>query len=87
MMQFYAKPVDEDFNLLMKSLDKFMGSVDFIQEIRFIGGEPFMYKRIDEVISKILKFSNFNKLVIYTNGTIVPKQDKVKIFQNKKIIL
>jgi len=86
LMQFYAKPVDEDFNLLMKSLDKFMGSVDFIQEIRFIGGEPFMYKRIDEVISKILKFSNFNKLVIYTNGTIVPKQDKVKIFQNKKII-
>jgi len=86
LMQYYAKPVDEDFDLLMKSLGKFMDSVDFIQEIRFIGGEPFMYKRIDEVINKVLEYSNFNKLVVFTNGTIVPKQEKVKTFQNQKII-
>ena len=86
LMQYYAKPVDEDFDLLMKSLGRFMDSVDFIQEIRFIGGEPFMYKRIDEVINKVLEYSNFNKLVVFTNGTIVPKQEKVKTFQNQKII-
>ncbi len=86
LMQYYAKPIDENFNELVKSLDKFMNSIDFIQEIRFIGGEPFMYKRIDEVIEKILKFKNFNKLVVYTNGTIVPKQHRVQTFKNEKII-
>jgi hypothetical protein len=45
-----------------------------------------MYKRIDEVINKVLEYSNFNKLVVFTNGTIVPKQEKVKTFQNQKII-
>tara|TARA_B100001175_G_scaffold146735_1_gene124433 strand:- start:1391 stop:2605 length:1215 start_codon:yes stop_codon:yes gene_type:complete len=86
LMQYYAKPIDEDFDMLMKSVEKFMGSVDYLQEIRFIGGEPFMYKRIDEVINKILEFSNFKSLVVYTNGTIVPKQEKAKTFQNEKII-
>ena len=53
-MQFYAKPVDEDYNQLVKSLDKFMETVDYVYEIRLIGGEPFMYKKIDEVLNKIL---------------------------------
>ena len=86
LMQYYEKPIDEDFDMLMKSIDKFMNSVDFLQEIRIIGGEPFMYKRIDEVIQKILSYTNYKNLVIYTNGTIVPKQEKAKSFQNDKII-
>ena len=45
-MQFYAKPVDEDFDMVIKSFDKFMQTVDFVQEVRLIGGEPLMYKRL-----------------------------------------
>ena len=86
LMQYYAKPVDEDFDILMKAIDKFMCAVDFVQEIRIIGGEPFMYKRIDEVMRKILEYKNFQKLVVYTNGTIVPKAEKAKYFKNEKVI-
>tara|TARA_A100001011_G_C14307363_1_gene843796 strand:+ start:2359 stop:3573 length:1215 start_codon:yes stop_codon:yes gene_type:complete len=86
LMQYYAKPADEDYNILIKSIDKFMNAVDYLQEIRFIGGEPFMYKKIDEVINKVLKYSNFKKLIIYTNGTIVPKKEKAEIFKNERII-
>ena len=44
-MQYYAKPVDEDFEVLKKSLNNFLSSVDFVGEIRLIGGEPLLYKR------------------------------------------
>jgi len=87
LMQYYAKPVDEDFNLLVKSIDKFMSVTDYVQEIRLIGGEPFMYKKIDDVIKQFSKYSNFKKLIIYTNGTIVPKKERADIYKNDKIFL
>ena len=52
LMQYYAKPVDEDYEILTQSLDKFMKNVDFVNEVRLIGGEPLMYKKIDEVMEK-----------------------------------
>lgn len=85
LMQFYAKPVDEDFNQLVKSLDKFMKSVDYVYEIRLIGGEPFMYKKIDEVLIKLLSYKNCGNIIVYTNGTIVPNEQKLKTFKNDKI--
>ena len=86
LMQYYAKPIDEDFNELILSLDKFLSSVNFIREIRLIGGEPLIYKKIDLVIKKLLTYKNFETIHIYTNGTIVLKDDKMKCFQNNKIL-
>ena len=85
LMQYYAKPIDEDFSQLVSTLDKFMNVVDYVYEIRFIGGEPLMYKRIDEVIKQTLSYKNCGNIVIYTNGTIVPKDDKIKVFKDSKI--
>ena len=85
LMQYYAKPIDEDFTQLISTLEKFMSVVDYVYEIRFIGGEPLMYKRIDEVIKKTLTYKNCGNIVIYTNGTIVPKGDKINVFKNDKI--
>tara|TARA_B100001079_G_C16309553_1_gene469407 strand:- start:392 stop:1036 length:645 start_codon:yes stop_codon:yes gene_type:complete len=62
-----------------------MNAVDYVYEIRFIGGEPLMYKRIDEVIKKTLNYKNCGNIVIYTNGTIVPKDNKIEVFKNDKI--
>ncbi len=86
LMQYYAKPVDEDFDQMITALDKFMNNVDFVNEIRLIGGEPLMYKKIDEVLEKVSQYSNFEKIYIYTNGTIVPKGDKIKNYKNDKIL-
>ena len=86
LMQYYAKPIDEDYSQLTYSLDKFMDTVDYVQEIRFIGGEPLMYKRIDEVIKKTLAYKNFGRIVVYTNGTITPKPHKLEAFKNDKIL-
>ena len=44
-----------------------------------------MYKRIDEVLQKILSYKNCGNIIVYTNGTIVPKGDKLKTFKNDKM--
>ena len=45
LMQYYAKPVDEDFDTLINSIDKILSNVGFIREIRIIGGEPLFIKK------------------------------------------
>ena len=85
-MQYYAKPIDEDFDLLMKSIEKLFGTVGHIREVRIIGGEPLLYKKIDLVIKKLLNYENYDKIFIYTNGTIVFKDEKMKVFKNDKIL-
>ena len=86
LMQYYAKPIDEDYELLVKSIDKLLSNVGYIREIRIIGGEPLLYKKIDLIINKLLEYKNFEKIFIYTNGTIVFKEEKMKIFKNDKIM-
>lgn len=86
LMQYYAKPIDEDYDNLIKGLDKFMNSVDFVNEIRFIGGEPLLYKKIGDVMKKVLTYKNFKKIYIYTNGTIVFKNNKMEIFRDERVL-
>ncbi len=85
LMQFYAKPIDEDFDMVISSLDKFMKTVDYVQEIRLIGGEPLMYRRVAEVAKHILEYKNFGQLKVNTNGTIIPNDDKLKVFEDKRV--
>ena len=85
LMQFYAKPVDEDFDMVISSVDKLMNTVDFVREVRLLGGEPLMYKKVDLVVQHVLKYKNFDQLKINTNGTIIPKDEKLKAFQNKRV--
>tara|TARA_B100000767_G_scaffold274690_1_gene308521 strand:- start:1050 stop:2276 length:1227 start_codon:yes stop_codon:yes gene_type:complete len=86
LMQYYAKPVDEDFDTLVNSIDKILSTVGHIREVRIIGGEPLLYKKIDLVINHLLKYDNYDKIYIYTNGTIVLKGDKMNVFNNPKVV-
>ena len=86
LMQYYAKPIDEDYDTLINSIDKILSNVGFIREVRIIGGEPLLYKKIDLVINHLLKFNNYEKIYIYTNGTIVLKGDKMNVFNNPKVV-
>ena len=86
LMQYYAKPIDEDYDTLISSIDKILSNVGFIREVRIIGGEPLLYKKIDLVINHLLKFENYEKIYIYTNGTIVLKGDKMNVFNNPKVV-
>ena len=85
LMQLYAKPIDQDFDILIKSIDKFLNTVDHCREIRLLGGEPMMYKKVDLVAKHILKFKNFDQLKINTNGTIIPNEKKIKVFQDERV--
>ena len=84
-MQYYKKPKNISLNIIKESLDIFMDNVDMIMEVRILGGEPFMNKDLKEITKFVCNKKNINRVVIYTNATILPRKDELEVFQNEKV--
>lgn len=85
LMQFYENPQDCDIEQLFEALDCFMKSIDRIYELRVLGGEPFLFQKLDNTLQRLLQYDRYDKIVVLTNGTIVPKDNLIEILSNENI--
>ena len=87
LMHYYSKPKDANNEDTNKSLDVFMSVVDQVDELRIIGGDPFMNKDLHKTVYKLLTYENAKKVVVYTNAKIVPKNENLKCLKNSKVVI
>jgi len=87
LMQYYEKPVDISLNELQKNLDDLCCVADEINEIRIIGGDPLMNKDFHQAIIYAAAKQNVNKVVVYTNGTICPTEEKIAAISHPKVFV
>jgi len=74
LMQYYEHPQDDDTTEVLASIDRLFELVDEVNEVRVIGGEPFMNKDWHIITRRLIKEPKLHYVVIYTNGTINPPQ-------------
>ncbi len=86
-MQFYENPADHGPEEVIRSIDALCSVADDIHEFRVIGGEPFMNRSCPAILRRLLDEPKVKKVVVYTNGTIVPKEDVFECLNHKKILL
>ena len=87
LMQYYKKPQNSDLKMLLSSVDKIMNCIDNLFEFRVLGGEPFMNKEIGKIINHLKKFKKISQIVIYTNGTIIPKGENLEELKDPRILM
>jgi hypothetical protein len=87
LMQYYDNPINIDGDELHQDLEDLCAVADEINEIRIIGGEPLMNKNFHEISLKAASFDNVNKVVIYTNGTICPPEEKIAALKHSKVFV
>ncbi len=87
LMQYYEQAKNCDFDEIRDSISALCGIVDGINEFRVIGGEPFMNKDIGKVLSLLIPESKVRKIVIYTNGTIIPRPDLIPVLSDSKVLM
>jgi organic radical activating enzyme len=87
LMQYYQEPRDCDIEEVLRSIDIFCSLADQVNEFRIIGGEPFMNINIHRVMKRLINEPKIRKIVIYTNGTIVPKGEQMESLKHEKILL
>ena len=87
LSQYYEKPKDVDLNLLLQSIDAFFLTFDGVIEFRLLGGEAFLNKNWPVIVEKLIPESNVKRIVIYTNGTLIPDWEKLSSLQNDKVLI
>ncbi|MCX6727161.1 MAG: radical SAM protein, partial [Candidatus Shapirobacteria bacterium] len=85
LMRYYKNPKDTDLKELIGDVDRLCSIVDEINEVRVLGGEPFMYKEVHLIIEKLIDELKVKKIVIYTNGTIIPRDEQLEYLKNNKV--
>lgn len=80
---------DMDLDMAKKSADYLFSKADFINEFVLIGGEPFLYNNLVELIPYIGERYR-NKMMMYsitTNGTIVPDEIILQLCKKYEITI
>lgn len=87
LMQYYVNPTDIDTNNILESVRLLCKNTDEIHEVRIIGGEPFINKNLHIIVNNVIQEDKIKKIVIYTNGTIIPNELQLKSLKNDKIVV
>lgn len=76
-----SNAVDLTLKEVKHSADAFFEKIDMVNEFVLIGGEPMLYKDLDEAIKYIgEKYrSHINSFFITTNGTIIPPKSTLEL--------
>lgn len=71
LISHYERPYHIDFDLIIHSLNKLLKLFDRIEIIGILGGEPFLYPNLTELIDYLCNEEKIEKVRIVTNGTIL----------------
>lgn len=85
LMQYYERPENADLNEMFQTIDRLSSEMDEVYEVRVIGGEPFMNKEVHLVVEKLTSKANINKVSIFTNATILPREHQWEAFEHEKV--
>ncbi len=85
LMQYYQTPQNLDIYEIRDSLNRVLEFVDCIYELRILGGEPFMNPNFYELIDWYKDNVKIKQIIILTNATIFPGNEKLKKLKNPKV--
>ncbi len=87
LMQYYEKPEDCNIDMLLKSIDIFFTVFDEVMDFRLIGGDVFMNKNWHIIVRKLSDETRAKRIVLYTNGTIIPQKKYIPVLKNDKVLI
>ena len=87
-MPHFVSPDHRDLETIKSDIDLFFNKVDYVSVFHLVGGEPFLNPNIEDVIRHVVSnyTSKIDKLIITTNGTILPKQSTLDLLKSKNKI-
>ncbi|WP_037908058.1 radical SAM protein [Actinacidiphila yeochonensis] len=87
LMQYYAHPRHSDLDELHTALERLMAAVDGVDEFRVLGGEPFANPRFGRTVDLLTSVAEAERVVVYTNGTIVPRDANLASLAHPKVLV
>lgn len=85
LMPYCKEKFTIDVDEQIKDLKKLLFYVDGVINVEVIGGEPFVYKQLSELLSYLCGESKIKFIEITSNGTILPAEDIIDLLKNPKV--
>lgn len=87
LMQYFKHPKDYPVKNVLEWIDAAMGYADEVMEVRLLGGDAFMYKDLSVIVSHLAGIQNVKRIVIYTNGVMLPSVGWLQSLKTGKTII
>lgn len=86
-MPYFKSPKALEKDDVIQEIDQYFELIDFVEGFNLLGGEPFLYKELDDIIEYTGekyrgKMEHFK---IFTNGLLLPDDKKKKLFKKYNI--
>lgn len=83
----YIEHNDYTLDYVKNIMGLFLQTIDGIQELEIMGGEPFMCLEFLPILEWCIAQKKINAIKIVTNATIIPSNDIVQLLKNSKVKL
>lgn len=84
---YYKKACDDSYEDIIQPFQRFLSCIDSIAELQLGGGETLMHKEFGRILTWCLGQEKIKEISIFTNSTILPNEDLVKVLANPKVKL
>lgn len=86
-MPYFKNPTDLPKEDLLKQVDNYFSMVTYLEGLNLLGGEPFLYAPIADIISYIgRKYRDrIEHFKIFTNGMIIPNDELLDLFNKYSV--
>lgn len=77
----YAEPPHFTAEYVSRELKEYFSIVDYVEWLQYSGGEPFLNSDLPQMVEEAMNYRNqFDKLMIFANGTILPSEKMLDTF-------
>lgn len=87
LIPYLENKKEADVSLVIQDLNKILNVVDECICLEFIGGEPLLYKHLEELLRYAQENSKIKMVEITTNATLIPKEDLLQVLNNNKTLV
>jgi hypothetical protein len=86
MVPYQKHPINYKCESLKKDIDGFFEIFDRCNHFDIEGGEPLLHPDVAEVVRHALLYKDrFTKIVLLTNGTLIPKTELLELCRNEPV--
>ncbi len=82
---YYKNSYHVPLAILIRSIEKFLSDVEYCYCLELLGGEPFLYPDINELLNHLIMHDKISTIQITTNGLADIDDSTINLLKNKKV--
>lgn len=86
LLPYFDKPQDCEIEQILHDFRIFFSGIDQCMRIT-VGGEPFLYPHLREILEYLLKEEKVLGIMLITNSMLLPKDDVISLLADPKILV